>query len=293
MKNKGFIRAVLFVLISQSIFGVSTAKANTLPTFSTCPNPGGVIVSQFNNGTHGIAGSANVYTGSDTVYKINNDQITQCFCPENATSGIQTNWVKITNPSDAEINTYKNMGWIYIPDGSLWGLDASGYVAKNSTFSCAGASNTNNGNGSSTSSSNTGTSCPSAKPNAPTLNSVRRSGTTATLTWTAVEFATHYTISYGVEQNKFIYGVPNTGNVTQFTVGSLDPNKTYFWEVRAVNNCAPSDASSMPRGGGDVLGESKGFASTGNVESIILTMGLGLILLGLSLAVKNRREVQK
>jgi hypothetical protein len=111
--------------------------------------------------------------------------------------------------------------------------------------------------------------------------SVVKQGTTATVTWTAVTPVTHYTLSYGPKPDEFVYGVPNTGNVTSFTVGSLDPGTTYYFSVRAVNDCAPSDPSGGI-GGGLVLGAST-LAGTGNSALLYLTLSAGAIFSILSL----------
>jgi len=70
-------------------------------------------------------------------------------------------------------------------------------------------------------------------------------------------------------------------------VGSLDPDKAYYFSVRAVNNCAPSDGSGNT--GGQVLGAST-FAGTGNIVTIysVLALALGFLLVGLFL---RNREV--
>lgn len=113
--------------------------------------------------------------------------------------------------------------------------------------------------------------CDSKKPDAPRLLSVVRRGAQAILTWTKVENTTHYTIAYGLEPGNYIYGVPNTGNVDTFTIGSLDANRAYYFAVRAVNNCMPGDFSSLPRG--QVLG----LAFTGTSPLVYLFVGLGVV----------------
>jgi len=85
--------------------------------------------------------------------------------------------------------------------------------------------------------------CGATIPLAPTLLSATKSGSEADLTWTAVSPVTHYSISYGLSSGNYIYGVSNTGNVTSFAVGGLDPAATYCFAVRGVNDCAPSGLS--------------------------------------------------
>lgn len=80
--------------------------------------------------------------GSDTVYSLNgNDTLMQCFCSEDG-QGVQTNWWKVSSLTDEEIQTLKNDGWFFVPNGALWGLDNTEYMAKNSDYACRGASTT-------------------------------------------------------------------------------------------------------------------------------------------------------
>ncbi len=90
------------------------------------------------------------------------------------------------------------------------------------------------------------------------------------LSWTAVESVTHYSISYGLASGQYIYGVDNTGNVTAFAVGDLDPGKTYCFAVRAVNDCAPGGLSNEICTGkaGQVLGVST-LAYTGKAAEFL------------------------
>lgn len=106
--------------------------------FPVCANPQGSVKSQYASGTHGIPGSSASYQGSDTVYQLSTDKLTQCFCAVDG-SGIQTNWLKATGHSEEEIQSYKDSGWIFIQNGANWGLDDTTYLSYNSTHACAGS----------------------------------------------------------------------------------------------------------------------------------------------------------
>ncbi|MBI2029368.1 hypothetical protein HYT02_03060 [Candidatus Gottesmanbacteria bacterium] len=106
-----------------------------MPKFPVCSNPQGELKVEYPSGTHGIPGDSNAYTGTDKVYNLSADRLIQCFCPENG-NGIQTNWLRINEISDDDLNYYKNLGWIYIPDGSVWGLENGPYLAYNTSYSC-------------------------------------------------------------------------------------------------------------------------------------------------------------
>lgn len=130
---------ITYLLSPMSVLAVTT------PSFPSCLNPQGSLKASYANGVHGIAGSSNTYTGQDTVYQINDSQVLQCFC-DNTGAGIQTNWLKVSQLSDNDIQILENDGWILIPNGALWGLDPVAYLAKNVPFSCQGS---NSGGGSS------------------------------------------------------------------------------------------------------------------------------------------------
>jgi hypothetical protein len=170
---------------------------------------------------------------------------------------------------------------VFVPDGSVWGLDPVAYMAKNSNNACGSGGN----GGFSEPGPGSAPVCTSTKPGTPTLLSAVKHGSSATITWTAVNDATHYTIFYGTTPGDWKYSVLNTGKVTSFTIGALDPSKQYYFEVRAVNNCAPSDPPTSI-GGGQVLGAST-FAPTGNISTIVFVAALGLIFVGLSLLAKK------
>lgn len=133
----------IFALVigSVDVFAVNT------PNFPTCSNPQGTIKVSYNEGTHGIAGDTKEYTGSDTVYQLDSNNLQQCFCSENG-QGIQTNWWKISSLDQEQIQLLKNSGWVYIPNGALWGLDETPYMAKNSEYACENGNNGGNTGGS-------------------------------------------------------------------------------------------------------------------------------------------------
>ncbi len=268
----------LLVLVSQAIFNPVSASAVSqvsVPSFPGCPNPGGQLKVSYSTGTHGIPGVGE-FSGSDSVYTLSDTTLVQCFCsPTNA--GTQTNWWKVSSLSHEQVAQLRSEGWIFIPTGADWGLEDLPYLAKNIAFNCSTGSN---GGGSSEGSTPV---CTSVKPGTPTLTKVEYKGDKATLYWTASVNATHYTIAYGDKPGSYQYGVPNTGNVTTYTIGSLNPNTVYYFQVRAVNNCMPGDFSSQGGiGGGQVLGAST-FAGTGTMGIImgLVAGGLGFAILSM------------
>ena len=131
----GFI--VLFLIGSQT-------HAQSVPTFPSCLNPQGTLKVQHLSGTHGIPGNATSYTGIDSVYKLTDTTLIQCLCPPDG-KGIQTNWWKVSDLSQEEIDKLVSEGWIYIANGSAWGLDSAPYLAKNLSYSCVGGSGGSSG----------------------------------------------------------------------------------------------------------------------------------------------------
>lgn len=250
---------IVFILLLVS---GSNVMAATPPAFPTCSNPSGTLVVSYVDGQHGIVGSSANYVGADKVYSLGENNYMQCFCASD-NSGIQTNWWKTSSLTEEQIQTLKNLGWYFVPNGAAWGLSEGSYMAKNTNFSCGGGGNPITPAGAPI--------CKAEKPSAPFLLSVNRNGSKATLTWSKVDKATHYVIAYGTVTGLYPYGVPNTGNQTSYTIESLDPNKEYFFQVYAVNDCMPSDPSTR---GGQVLG----LATTGSAETILMFTLAGLIL---------------
>ena len=119
--------------------GVSASELNSenSPSYSSvsCLTPTGSVKVNYSNGNHGIVGNTNTYSGSDAVYTISENQLMQCFCPENG-NGIQTDWRKVSDLSSDEAKILKNEDWIEVQSGSPWGLDDSPYMAKNIDYTC-------------------------------------------------------------------------------------------------------------------------------------------------------------
>lgn len=135
---------------------VSRAFAVTTPSFPSCANPQGSLKVSYSEGTHGIVGSMDTYTGKDAVYTLTEETTTQCFCSKDG-AGIQTNWWVASSLTEDEISILKNQDWIYVPNGNLWGLRNDPYLAKNINYSCLpGENDNNNKNNSQNSSSDDG-----------------------------------------------------------------------------------------------------------------------------------------
>lgn len=142
---------VLIVFLAILLFSTNSVFAVNIPNFPACSNPQGTLVVSYNSGVHGVVGGQS-YTGSDRVYQIGDGNLIQCLCTTDG-QGIQTNWWKISSLDEFQINTLKKDGWIYIPNGSVWGLENSEYLAKNTSYSC-----TSGGGGGSSSSTSVNTS---------------------------------------------------------------------------------------------------------------------------------------
>jgi len=141
MKIDWIIRTVLFSIF---LFILGTINAHNVfgfdqPVFPSCLNPQGKLIAQYSSGTHGVPGMNQTFTGSDSVYTLSSSSVIQCLCPENG-QGIQTNWMKASDLSQAEISILEKQGWVYITNGLVWGLDDGPYMAQNTNFSCPSSS---------------------------------------------------------------------------------------------------------------------------------------------------------
>lgn len=134
------------ILLASLAFNVSAAQAVTTPDFPNCANPQGTLKVSYDEGVHGIVGRSAEYKGSDSVYQVNDNTLLQCFCSEDG-NGIQTNWWKIDSLTEDEIQTLKNLGWSYVPNGALWGLEDAVYMAKSDEYACSGSEESDAGTG--------------------------------------------------------------------------------------------------------------------------------------------------
>lgn len=148
---------VIFLVIFSLLINSGQALAYEIPTFTSCVNPQGDLKANYETGTHGIAGRPGLFEGKDTVYAVASNAITQCFCPTDG-NGVQTNFWKIPALTQSEISVLEAQGWIYIPNGALWGLENAPYLAKNSDYSCKSSGGSNDSSGSSGGSNGSGSS---------------------------------------------------------------------------------------------------------------------------------------
>lgn len=100
--------------------------------------------------------------------------------------------------------------------------------------------------------------CQTNMPAAPTgVTAVATATNKIELRWTPKPNVTHYGIVYGVSASQYLYGAPNVGNVSVFTVQGLSPNSTYYFAVYSGNDCGSSGYSSQV--------SAKTFASSGGI----------------------------
>lgn len=303
-----FLLGMLVLSVVLGFFASHVVATNdTVPNFPSCTSftvPGDWSSSA--SGNHHIPGQEATISGKDDVYYIQNGNFVQCLCPSNGASGIQTNWWNVDGVSQETVNSYTQQGWMQ-ENGQAWNLMNYPYLAKNSNYSCQSENPTPTPTTSvtpsvtmtpaptatpqpsspSTPSGNVpAPSCPDTPPTAPTLLSVAKSGNDGVeLVWSEPDAnVNYYVLSYGFEQNKEMFGVPNTGKTTRYRIGSLDLSKRYFFKVRSQKGCAVSGASnelSYPQ----AIGGVKGLANTDSwAREVMLVVtavtGLGIAVLG-------------
>ncbi len=99
------------------------------------------------------------------------------------------------------------------------------------------ANNSNGGGGGSQ--SHDAPVCNDTDPGAPTnLKAIALGGGKVKLTWdNAPGPHTSYAVAYGPSVGNYLYGDPNVGNVTSYTVLALNPGGNYCFYVQAQNGC--------------------------------------------------------
>lgn len=132
------IRFKLGMAIVFFVLSFKRVRAVTAPDFPACANPRGSLIISYENGVHGIVGSSAQYIGEDAVYRLDDTRYLQCFCAVDG-QGIQTNWWRISSMNQNQIESFKKLGWHFVPDGSVWGLDSDPFMATNANYDCGQA----------------------------------------------------------------------------------------------------------------------------------------------------------
>lgn len=238
---------------------------------SLIANPGDRA--HYDTGTHQIVGGP-LLEGSDDVYSLENGNFAQCFCPVTGAEGIQTNWLRAENP----IN-----GWFY-EYGEQWNLGPNHFAAQNSSFMCEPQQPGVGGTQPLSSGGEGGAQAPQCpidnKPQ--TIDQVWFSDITQTtiiIHWAVKGDATGYQLAYGIEDNKWLWGVKvDGGNVNAYQLKDLPQNAKIFVSVIPLNgNCSGNPSASYKAGVGTTV-----LAATGSSSSQALFLGgFSLISLGL------------
>lgn len=316
MKNGSPVPAIR----SNPSSAVGVAENNTIEGNFFSLGFGGVITLSFDNGVRDgiivIEATNPEYPQEQARVEVSADNVswtTAGLISQDATLGMPENlscikYVRITDMSNLENFT----------DDTADGFDVDGVSTENSeaceptvtptpsdtiTPTPTQTPNNNNDGGSNNNNNSTPQVCTASKPGTPTINSVTRtSGSTVQLTWSAVQDATTYAISYGTQSGNYQYGVPSTGNTTTYSIGGLDANATYYFVVRAIRDCMPGDNSGQSSTGGQqvlgtttssgqVLGASTDvLAATGNgIQTIALSLSIlsGILAFGFSRVSKS------
>ena len=118
----------------------------------------------------------------------------------------------------------------------------------NTTSSSSNSFNSFSSNGSSTPSNASAPVCTDSKPgSAPALLSATVTGPNqVTLTWSKAQNpVAYYLVAYGTSSNNPQFGNPNVGgpDTTSYVVNGLSGGTTYYFKVRAGNNCMPGEFS--------------------------------------------------
>lgn len=234
-------------------------------------------------GTHQIVGGP-LLEGSDDVYSLDNGNFTQCYCPVTGSDGIQTNWLRTEEPME---------GWFY-EFGEQWNLGSYYYAAQNSSFSCEADQPQVGGNEPSNPGSGGAQAPRCPEDNKPqTIDQVWFSDITPTsviVHWAIKGDATAYQLAYGLEENKWLWGVKvEGGNVNSYQLNGLPENAKIFVSVIPLNgNCSADPSASYKVGAGTTV-----LAATGTASSMALIMGgFSLITLGLWQSQKALRKNQ-
>jgi len=135
MKSRLLLIAFIFTAVFTSSVAYAQEQRIAIPSFPSCVTPQGTQKVFYPTGVHGIPGSTNTYTGSDTVYVLSEETLSQCFCAING-KGIQSNWWRVSSLGLNQIDELVGLGWVFVPDGTAWGLQEAPYLVKNEAYEC-------------------------------------------------------------------------------------------------------------------------------------------------------------
>jgi hypothetical protein len=116
--------------------------------------------------------------------------------------------------------------------------------------------------------------CDNTAPAKPSFSFVRKAGASEIeIGWNATDKATKWTVAYGPEKGKYIYGLSDFGDENSRSVKiSMLPQGVYYVVVKANNGCKPGPFSDERKvtvtAGGQVLGARTFRPFTGNVLGV-------------------------
>ena len=143
---------ILLFSLAQISSVSAQEQSQNVPPQATCITPQGEKIASYAGGIHGIVGNSSTFAGRDDVYNLGISNALQCFCATDG-SGIDTIWWgSISTLTQTQIDGYTASGWIYVPNGALWGLESKPYLAKNTNYTCSQTTAGGSSEGSSTSS---------------------------------------------------------------------------------------------------------------------------------------------
>lgn len=260
-----FLAGSLLASNAKANYEVNLSEFSFPSCTSLLSNPGDHA--SYDSGTHQIVGGP-LLEGSDDVYAQDSGNFTQCYCPVTGSEGIQTNWLRSEEPID---------GWFF-EFGEQWNLGPFHYAAQNSNFSCGSQpENPPTGGGEPSNPGSGGAEAPRCPvDNKPQIvDQVWFSDikpTSLTVHWAIKGDATAYQLAYGIEDNKWLWGVKvEGGNVNSYELKDLPKDVKIYVSVIPQNGNCGGDPSAVTT-----------LAATGNSSSMAMFLGgFSLITLGL------------